>query len=384
MKGRRTPPEFLAVKNLLNICITLAPLCTVDDDSLHFAGRSGRRTRGVDGGVPVVVTKRSLVFFALASVFFGGVFVAAKAGLSYFPPLLFVALRFDVAAAVLLGYVALTTAREDLLPSTRGDVAGILATGVLAIGLANGLLFVGQQHVSSAVGSIIFSLSPIFTPLLAAFLLSDERLSRRGGVGVLVGLVGVALVVGVDPQNLLGGGVVGKAVVLGGAASAALGGVLIRRADGTLSSTVRTAWALPVSALMVHGMSLGAGESLSAVSWTPAAFVALVYVSVFAGAVAYIAYFDLLDDVGAIRASLVFYVSPVVATLGGWALLGEAISLSTVAGFGVIFAGFVILGSEELEGRLPELAARLSTGEPSTVLTDGGRDAESRTGCDAD
>ncbi|KTG11129.1 hypothetical protein AUR64_05315 [Haloprofundus marisrubri] len=331
-----------------------------------------------------MVGKRSLVFFALASVFFGGVFVAAKAGLSYFPPLLFVALRFDVAAVVLLGYVVLTTAREDLLPSTRGDVAGIVATGVLAIGLANGLLFVGQQYVSSAVGSIIFSLSPIFTPLLAAFLLSDERLSRRGGVGVLVGLLGVALVVGVDPESLIGGGVVGKAVILAGAASAALGGVLIRRADGTLSSTVRTAWALPVSALLVHGMSLGAGESLAAVSWTPAAVVALGYVGVLAGAVAYIAYFGLLDDVGAIRASLVFYVSPVVATLGGWALLGESISLTTIAGFGVIFAGFAVLGSEELEGRLPELVARLPTGESSMMLTDGGRDTESRSGCDAD
>ncbi len=372
------------MKNLLNICLSPASLSTVDDDSLHFTGRPGRGAHGDDGGVPVVVAKRSLVFFALASIFFGGVFVAAKAGLSYFPPLLFVALRFDVAAAVLLGYVALTTTREDLFPSTRGDVAGILATGVLAIGLANGLLFVGQQYVSSAVGSIIFSLSPIFTPLLAAFLLSDERLSRRGVVGVLVGLLGVALVVGVDPQNLLGGGVVGKAVILGGAVSAALGSVLIRRADGSLSSTVRTAWALPVSALMVHGMSLGAGESLSAVSWSPAAFVALGYVGVLAGAAAYIAYFGLLDDVGAIRASLVFYVSPVVATLGGWALLGESISLSTIAGFGVIFAGFAVLGSEELEGRLPELVARLPTGESSTVLTDGGRDTESRTGCDAD
>ncbi|WP_224449767.1 DMT family transporter [Haloprofundus salilacus] len=331
-----------------------------------------------------MVEKRALAFFALASVFFGGVFVAAKAGQAYFPPLLFVALRFDVAAAVLLGYAAVTTAREDLLPRTRGDVAGILATGVLAIGLANGLLFVGQQYVSSAVGSIIFSLSPIFTPLLAAFLLSDERLSRRGTVGVLVGLLGVAFVVGVNPENLLGGGVVGKAIILGSAASAALGSVLIHRADGTLSSTVRTAWALPVSALMVHGMSLGAGESLSAVSWTPAAFAALVYVSVFAGAVAYIAYFGLLDQVGAIRASLVFYVSPVVATLGGWALLGESISLSTVAGFGVIFAGFAILGSEDSEGWLPEFVARLPTGGSSKVLTDGGRDTECRTGCDAD
>lgn len=108
--------------------------------------------------------RRAAIFFALSSLFFGGTFVAAKAGLEYFPPLLFVALRFDVAAVLLGGYVLLTSSREELLPSTRGDFIGILATGGLVIGLANALLFVGQQYATSAVGAIVFSLNPILTP----------------------------------------------------------------------------------------------------------------------------------------------------------------------------------------------------------------------------
>ena len=303
---------------------------------------------------------RTPAFFVLASVFFGGTFVAAKAGLNYFPPLLFVALRFDVAAAVLIGYAVLRFPREELLPRTRGDVVGVLAAGVLTIGLANAFLFVGQQYVTSAVGSIVFSLNPILTPVFAAVLLADERLSARGATGLLLGLIGVGLVVHPDPASLLAGGAIGKAILLAGAVSGALGSVLIRWADTTVSSTVRTAWGLPFSALLCHGLSVAAGESPAAVAWTPTALLALGYVGVFAGAVAYISYFGLLDDTGAIRANLIFYVVPVVATIGGAVLLGEEITALTVAGFVTVFAGFAVLGGATIAAEASRLRAAVA------------------------
>ncbi|WP_336337907.1 DMT family transporter [Haloarcula brevis] len=297
-----------------------------------------------------MISRRTLAFGAVASVLFGGTFVGAKAGLSYLPPLLFVALRFDIAAVALLGYVAVTRSRADLLPRTRGDVLAILSTGLFALGLANALIFVGQQSATSAVAAIVFSLNPILTPVFAAILLSDERLSARGGLGMVVGLLGVGLVVSPDPAMLLSGGI-GKLVLFAGATSAALGSVLIRWSDGGLSSTVRTAWALPVAAALCHALSVGTGESVAAAVWSPTAIAALLYVGIFAGAIAYIAYFGLLDTTGAIRANLVFYVVPVVSTLGGWALLGEAITPTAVAGFLTIFAGFAVLGTESVDLR---------------------------------
>ncbi|QLG48513.1 DMT family transporter [Natrinema halophilum] len=295
-----------------------------------------------------MISRRSLAFFVFSSLFFGGTFVAAKAGLAYFPPLLFVALRFDVAAVVMLAYVGWTSTRAELLPRTCGDVVGILATGVLAIGLTNALLFVGQQYVTSAVASIVYSLNPIMTPVFAAALLSDERLSPRGAVGMTLGLLGVGLVVSPDPANLLGGAV-GKGILFVGAVSAALGSVLIRRAESDLSSTVRVAWGLPFAAALSHLLARLGGESPAAIEWTPEAVLALGYVSIFAGVFAYIAYFGLIDTAGAIRANLIFYVVPVVSTLGGWALLGETIEALAIAGFLLIFAGFVVLGSKSID-----------------------------------
>jgi drug/metabolite transporter (DMT)-like permease len=318
-----------------------------------------------------VISRRTAVLFVLASVFFGGTFVAAKAGLEYFPPLLFVAFRFDVAAVIMVAYAAVRFSREDLVPRTAGDVIGIVATGGLVIGLANSLLFVGQQYATSAVGAIVFSLNPILTPVFAAVLLSRERLSSRGVVGMGLGLVGVALVVSPDPSMLVGGDALGRAILFAGAASAALGAVLIRRVDATLSSTVRIAWGLPLAAVLSHTLAFAAGESTAAITWSAGALVALGYVSVFAGVFAYLAYFALLDETGAIEANLVFYVVPVVSTLGGWAILGERIAPLAVVGFLTIFAGFAILGSESvdvrsrLRARLPLERSRSKTSESS-------------------
>jgi drug/metabolite transporter (DMT)-like permease len=330
-----------------------------------------------------VIGRRTVAAFLATSLLFGGTFVAAKGGLEYFPPLLFVALRFDIAAVALIAYVLLTRSRADLVPRTRGDLGGIVATGLFAIGLTNALLFVGQQYVTSGVAAIIASLNPILTPVLAAVLLADERLSARGAVGMAMGLVGVALVANPDPSAFGAGGLLGEGLMLVSAVCGALGSVLIRRADADLSSTVRTAWGLPLAAVVTHGLSLAAGESPAAVTWTPGAVLALAYVALLAGAVAYIAYFGLIDEVGAIRANLAFYVVPLVATLGGWALLGETISGLAVAGFLVVFAGFAVIGSESfarpglretLPGRL--LASGSLRSLDDAYATDGGSERD--------
>ncbi len=310
-------------------------------------------------------TARAALLFVLASVFFGGTFVAARAGQAYVPPLLLVALRFDLAAVLLLAYAASTSTREELVPRSRDDFAAILAAGVLTIGLANGLLFVGQGYVPSAVGAIVFSLVPVLSPVFAGLLLADERLSAGGALGTAVGLVGVGLVMGVGPSTLHAAANVGTLWILGAAVCAAFGSVLVRRTRPTISSTATIAWGLPVSALVLHGTSLAAGESFGSVEWTPATVIVVAYLGIFAGAIAYTAYFDLLEGVGAIRTSLIFYASPAVAALGGWLLLGEGLSAGAVAGFGAILLGFAIIGRETLVPAISGLVDRTGRRTPA-------------------
>ena len=287
-------------------------------------------------------SRRTALLFAASAVLFGGTFIAAKAGLAYFPPLLFVALRFDIGAVVLAAFAATTLSKAELRPRTVGDAVGIFATGVLVIGLTNALLFLGQQDVTSGVAAVVFSLNPILTPVFAALLLSGGRLSVRGAVGMGLGLVGVALVANPEPSALLGGGL-GVPLLFGAAVTSALGAVVIRRADATLSSTARTVWGVPLAAVLSHALSVGAGESVVGLSVPPVALAALLYVGVFSGAIAYLAYFALIDETDATRANLLFYFVPIVSAVGGWALLGETIPTLSLVGFGVIFVGFLLV-----------------------------------------
>ncbi|GAA0212489.1 DMT family transporter [Halobaculum roseum] len=287
-------------------------------------------------------TRRTGACFVVAAGLFGGTFVAAKAGLAHLPPLLFVALRFDIGAVVLAAFAATHRSRAQLRPRTTGDIVGIVATGGLVVGLTNALLFLGQQYVSSGVAAVVFSLNPILTPVFATLLLGSERLSGRGVAGMGLGLVGVVLVADPDPSALLANGP-GVPLLFGAAAVSAFGAVVIRRADTTLSSTARTIWGVPLAAALSHGLSVAAGESATGLTVPPAAMAALLYVGVFSGAVAYLAYFALIDETDATRANLLFYFVPVVSAVGGWALLGETLSALSVVGFGVIFAGFLLV-----------------------------------------
>jgi drug/metabolite transporter (DMT)-like permease len=289
----------------------------------------------------VKILNRHFELFVLAATLFGGTFVAVRAGLEYFPPLLFVALRFDLAALVLLPYVLLT--QNIWRPQTRHDVIGVFVTGVVALGGSNALLFIGQQSTTSAVAAIIYSFAPILTPVFALLLLSDERLSARGVVGLFVGLLGVGVVVAPTPTTLLSNQNTGQVILLCGAINVALGSVLIQRVDAPLPSVTETAWGLPFGAAVLHLTSVVTGESITTVEWTPTAILTLVYVGVFAGAVAYTAYFTLLSETGAIQTNLINYAIPIVATFFGWLLLGEPITLTTYAGFLIIFTGFGLI-----------------------------------------
>jgi len=137
---------------------------------------------------------------------------------------------------------------------------------------------------------------------------------------MVLGLLGVGLVANPDSTALLGGGI-GIPLLFGAAVTSALGAVVIRRAESTMSSTARTVWGVPLAAVLSHGLSLSAGESVTGLSVPPVALAALLYVGVFSGAIAYLAYFALIDETDATQANLLFYFVPIVSAVGGWVLL---------------------------------------------------------------
>lgn len=300
------------------------------------------------------------MFVGLATMW-GLSFPAISVGLNDIPPFLFAAFRYDVAAVLLLAYVAVTAGAGDRLPTARADVLAVLAGGAFLVA-GNGLLFVGQRTVPSGIAAILQGLVPIVTTLWALVLL-DQRVTPAGWLGIALGFVGVALIVRPDPSNLLASGLVGKFLILGQVVLVALGGVLVDRAGPTIPRAALTGWSMAVGGGLLHVGSLALGETLAQVTPTPTAIGAVLYLGVFSTALAFVVYFTILQRYGALETSLVAYLVPVVATIAGVVLLDERITLATIGGFAVVFIGFGLLKRRQLADLLGYEDAVRSAGD---------------------
>jgi drug/metabolite transporter (DMT)-like permease len=306
-----------------------------------------------------VTRYRNVVLFCLLAAVWGSAFMAIKAGLADIPPVLFAAIRYDVAGVLMLGYAAYAT--DHPLPRGRDEWTVVVVGSALIIAGSHALLFVGEADpaVTSAAAAVIVSLSPVLTTGFARALLPEERLTLLGTAGLVLGLVGVVVLSNPDPNNLLAGGAVAKLLIFGAAACFALGSVLTRRYDTEMPIETMEAWSMVGGALLMHLVSVGLGESFADAVWTTEAILAVAYLSVVASALGFLVYFDLLERLGPIEINLVSYVAPVFAALSGWLFLDEVPTVYTVVGFVVIFSGFVLLKRSALREELPRLRRRL-------------------------
>jgi drug/metabolite transporter (DMT)-like permease len=305
---------------------------------------------------------RNLALFLVLAAIWGSAFMAIKAGLAFFPPVLFAAIRYDVAGVLMLGYAA--WAVDDPVPRGSGQWALVAVGSTLLIAGYHVLLFLGESDpaVTSAAAAVIVSLSPVLTTGFARVFLPDERLTAVGVVGLCCGLLGVIVLARPEPGAVLTGGVVAKLLVFGAASAFALGSVLTRRIAAELPIETMEAWSMLGGALLMHAISVALGESPADVTLALEGLLALAYLSLAASAVGFLIYFDLLDRLGAVEINLVSYVAPVFAALAGWLFLAERLSLATAAGFALIFAGFLLVKRRAIRAELPRLRRLLRPG----------------------
>ena len=286
---------------------------------------------------------RTLALFVLLAAVWGSAFMAIKAGLAYFPPVLFAAVRYDIAGVLMLGYAWRVV--DDPLPRTRQEFTLVTVGAVLLIAAYHAFLFVGEADpaVTSGSAAVIVSLSPVLTTGFARLFLPEERLELWGLVGLLFGLAGAVVLANPDPSNLFAGGTVAKLLVFAAAASFALGSVLTRWLDADMAIESMEAWSMLGGAALMHLLSAALGESVADVALTPVALASLAYLAIPASAGGYLIYFDLLERLGPIEINMVSYVTPVFAALSGWLFLQEGITATTAGGFLLIVVGFGLL-----------------------------------------
>lgn len=307
------------------------------------------------------MTYRDWGLLFLLSVLWGGSFFFVAVAVREVPPLTVVGLRTGIAALTLS---AVLWIRGETWPFAQDTVAAFFVMGFLNNLVPFSLLFWAQTTIPSGLASILNATTPIFSIIVAHFLLADERMARSKAIGILSGFLGVVVLLGGGVQNGTGIAFSGMLACLAAALSYGFAGVYGRRFKAMNLSATQVAFGQLVATtlMMVPIVSLADRPWALTAPGLPviASVLALAIVST---ALAYVIFFRVLASAGAVNVTLVTLLVPVSAILLGRFILGEDLALRHYAGMGLIGIGLLAI-----DGRIAErLRGSSGAGKPGVT-----------------
>lgn len=282
---------------------------------------------------------------ALISGGWGSSFLFVKLISPSVPPFAFAAERGFVAMTALL--VWLVVRRPPLLadggtPWVPGwkDLAPMIVLGTTNGWLANVLTAIAVRHADSAVVAMTQATVPLMVAVLAHFLFDEEKFRVSQFIGILIGLLGIFLIIGPLAIFASRGSLIGIGAMLLTAFSYACGTVYGRWIAVTdfaiLACGQQACGALVATAICLLTESLTIGSQPASI------WLLMMIVGVFCSAMPTVLYLRLLARTASISAALVAYLQPVWATLLGWAVLSEQISIAALLGTGLVFVSILV------------------------------------------
>ena len=285
----------------------------------------------------------------LLSLLWGGSFLCVGIAVQELPVLTIIALRVSLAALVLWG-IALFCGHQ--LPRGRKTWQAFLALGLLNNVIPFGLIVFGQQTIGAGLAAILNATTPLWTVLVAALFLADERFSKQKLFGVLLGLVGVIVMVGPDSLAGISRNLGAQLAVLGATLSYAFASVFGRRFAAAKISPLHTALGqVTASSFILVPLALMIDTPWASALPSQATIFAILGLAVLSTAGGYLLFFNILERAGATNVSLVTLLIPPSAIVMGMLFLEE-----TLQGIHFIGLALIILGLLSLQGRLFRLS----------------------------
>ena len=278
------------------------------------------------------MSRRGWWLFAAMGLIWGVPYLLIKVAVGGVAPPVLVLARVSIAAAILLPLAIRRRELAVLRPRWRW----LAVFAVVEIIVPWLLLTEAETKLASSLSGLLVAAVPIIVAVLARFTGSKDRMSVIRWVGLLIGLGGVALLLGPGAPH----GETGQVFeVLGVAVCYAIGPLVASRKLSELPSLSMTAVCLAFAAVVY--------APLAAVTWpsaVPAAkvFWAIAGLAVVCTAVAFIGFFALIGEVGPARATVITYVNPAVAVVLGALVLSERITVAMVGAFALILGGSVL------------------------------------------
>jgi drug/metabolite transporter (DMT)-like permease len=285
-------------------------------------------------------------------VVWASAFAGIRAGLRGYSPANLAIFRFLVASLVLAIYAGIAHFRR---PELR-DIPGLVLTGAIGISFYNLALNYGETRVTAGAASLLIASTPIWTALAARIWL-HEKLTAIGWSGVLVSFTGVALIAAGES-----GGIrlsVQALFILGAAVASALYIILQKHYLRRYTALEFTAYSVWFGTAMMSPFGKGMVQSLRSAPMPST--LSFIYLGIFPGALAYVAWSYVLSHGTAGRTTTLLYVIPIVAIGIAWIWLGEVPKPVSLVGGAIALAGVVIVNTVGKRRSDKEMPIKIST-----------------------
>jgi drug/metabolite transporter (DMT)-like permease len=277
------------------------------------------------------VTRRGLILFAALGIAWGIPYLFIKVAVSELEPGMVVLARSGLAAILLL---PLAFFRREVVQVVR-RWKPMLAYTIVEIILPWYFLSSAEQRLPSSTAGLLLATVPLAGVAIAFAMGRPERLSRLNWLGIALGMLGVAALVGLDiaGSDLIAVAEMGVVVV-----GYALGPAILARWMSDLPGVGVVAVSLAATAVVYVPFVLLTGVWPSQVPSTEV-IVSIIVLAVICSALAFLLMVALIGEIGPVKATAITYVNPAVAIIAGVLVLGERVTVWTIVGFTLVLSG---------------------------------------------
>lgn len=271
----------------------------------------------------------------LLGALWGGSYLFIRVAVPELGPALLIDLRVLVAGVALVLYA---TAVKGI-PSLRPLWKRFLALGAINAAIPFTLIAFAEIYVTASLAAVLIAATPLFTALVSAVWLG-ERITAQKVVGLLMGVVGVAVIVGLGPVPLKRVVVFSMAALLLAAFFYSVGAVYVKKTfEGTPPLTLATGQQLAAGAILL----LPTVATLPDEPPSGATILAVASLALLSTALAYILYFFLIASAGPTKTLLVTFLAPAFGVIWGVLFLGEDVTFGMLLGLGIVFSSVVLV-----------------------------------------
>ena len=260
----------------------------------------------------------------------GAGIIFAKSALAFFPPILLMAFRFAVTAAVFVSFV----------PIPRGQLMSLARIAFISAAIQYSLTFTGLVGLDASVTLLIVQLEVPFLVLIGAVALS-ERPTLRKWLGIALAFIGVALIAG-EPRVAAAWGSV--LLVISGAFAWAVGQAMVRTLKG-LNGLTTTAWVAVMATPQLFLMSLifEQGQMTAILYAPPLVWITVAYLGLVMNGVGYVMWYTLIHRNPVSQVAPFLLLLPVFGVTGSFVFLGESLSGPVMTGGAIVVGGVAFI-----------------------------------------